>query len=454
MQPAKVPYLKSVAFSDILYWDVKRYARNTFQSQYPIKALNKFIVERSAKVKPFKFPNKDFSFLGVNNKVGLFDAYIEKGNKIKQPYKRVCNGDLVYNPYRVNVGSIGWKTDNQKHEFVSPAYVIFHCDKGLESEFLYRLFRTRTFNQIIDDSTTGSVRQNLKFETLSQIKIPIPPAYIQQELLLSLNRNLQEAKELDRVANEREIEIEEYILKELKISVTRIADKVRGLHFFNYKDCGRWAVDYMLGQGSIAGLKEGKYPVVAVRDFLISYQYGISVKATRIPVGIPVLRMNNINNAEVIADDLKYIILDESEKGKLLLEKGDLLFNRTNSKALVGKTAVFDEDGEYTFASYIIRLKLDTSKVDIHYINYLFNSQVGRVQIDMISRQILGQANVNSQELRDFVFPIPPLNIQRNIGKRIRSLKSAIWQLRNKSDMLRERARESFEAKVFSNEGT
>ena len=80
------------------------------------------------------------------------------------------------------------------------------------------------------------------------------------------------------------------------------------------------------------------------------------------------LRMNNINNSELDIDDLKYITIENEQKDKNLLNNGDLLFNRTNSKELVGKTAVFELDGDYTFASYLIRLKLDTEKANAHYI--------------------------------------------------------------------------------------
>ena len=74
-----------------------------------------------------KSRTKQFKILGVNNKVGLFDAYTEAGRKIKQPYQRVEDGCLAYNPYRVNVGSIGLKTAGQKHDLISSAYVIFKC---------------------------------------------------------------------------------------------------------------------------------------------------------------------------------------------------------------------------------------------------------------------------------------------------------------------------------------
>ena len=80
---------------------------------------------------------------------------------------------------------------------------------------------------------------------------------------------------------------------------------------------------------------------------------------------IDLVLCNNIYNSEITIDKLKYInSIEMSKLPNLLLEKGDLLFNRTNSKELVGKTAIFELDGQYVYASYLIRLKLDTSKVN------------------------------------------------------------------------------------------
>lgn len=166
--------LQTIFFSEFYMWDVKRFVKSSITSNHKIVDLRNYIVQRSEKVKLYEFEEEEFGILGVNNKIGVFDAYTEKGSDINQAYKVVKNNDLTYNPYRVNVGSIGWKTENQKNKYISPAYIVFNCKNGLNPEFLYRMFKTGTFNKIINDNTTGSVRQNLKFNTLSNIKIPLP----------------------------------------------------------------------------------------------------------------------------------------------------------------------------------------------------------------------------------------------------------------------------------------
>ncbi|UKI56804.1 MAG: restriction endonuclease subunit S [Treponema succinifaciens] len=131
------------------------------------------------------------------------------------------------------------------------------------------------------------------------------------------------------------------------------------------------------------------------------------------------------------------------------LNKGDLLFNRTNSKELVGKTAVFEFDSDYVFASYLIRVVIDSTKANVHYISYLFGSKIIRDQINSISRQITGQANVNAEELKDFIFPLPPLSVQNEIVSHINQIKKQVKDLREQAKILREQAKKEFEESVF-----
>ncbi len=159
--------------------------------------------------------------------------------------------------------------------------------------------------------------------------------------------------------------------------------------------------------------------------------------------------MNNIFNGELDISALKYVKIPEKEIPKLILQKNDFLFNRTNSKELVGKTAVFDVDGDFLFASYLIRLKLDEKKINVHFVSFLFNSPIVRSQIDMISRQILGQANVNLTELKSFLIPLPPLPVQNAIVSNINEHKTEIRRLKAEAERLRKEAKESFENEVF-----
>lgn len=115
-----------------------------------------------------------------------------------------------------------------------------------------------------------------------------------------------------------------------------------------------------------------------IGEYLESTQYGTSDKANE-NIGIPILRMGNVSyNGEIDLSDLKYVELDTKDREKYSLKAGDLLFNRTNSKDLVGKTAVVPAlVGEYTYAGYLIRCRVNDKAVP-EYISGFLNSVLGK----------------------------------------------------------------------------
>ena len=172
MHSDRYSFLKFVRYQDVLLWDNKRYFTTQVSSTFPLVRLGNYINEESLRYS-ISDATKTYGILGVNNQIGIFDAYKESGSKIKQKYKKMQVGWLAYNPYRINVGSIGIRTNVHHHEYISPAYVVFSCKEGLLPEFLFLLMKTDLFNKIIRENTTGSVRQNLNFSVLSNLQIPL-----------------------------------------------------------------------------------------------------------------------------------------------------------------------------------------------------------------------------------------------------------------------------------------
>ena len=127
------------------------------------------------------------------------------------------------------------------------------------------------------------------------------------------------------------------------------------------------------------------------------------------------LRMGNIVDGRLELRELKYLPADHTEFPELLLEKGDLLFNRTNSAELVGKTAVFGGVPlPCSFASYLIRVRLNPG-VSPHLVSFSLNGPRGRIWIREVVSQQVGQANVNGSKLAGYVVPFPPLAEQQRI---------------------------------------
>jgi Restriction endonuclease S subunits len=145
-------------------------------------------------------------------------------------------------------------------------------------------------------------------------------------------------------------------------------------------------------------------------------QYGTSEKANRDASGIPVLRMGNIQDGKLVFDDLKYFSKDWSQLTDFMLQDRDVLFNRTNSAELVGKTAVYKNfPPQAVFASYLIRVRVDKNLYDPDLLSSFINSYYGRKYIASVVSQQVGQANVNGTKLSLMPIPLPPLPEQHQI---------------------------------------
>ena len=155
---------------------------------------------------------------------------------------------------------------------------------------------------------------------------------------------------------------------------------------------------------------------------VIQTQYGTSKKATSIVTGFPILRMNNITySGEMDYRDLKYIELSDNEKEKFLLKKGELLFNRTNSKELVGKTGLFELDTPMAFAGYLIKMK-PSNLIHSKFLLFFMNSEFMKKLLYNKAKNIVGMANINAKELEDFSIILPPIELQNKFTERVEKI--------------------------------
>lgn len=173
-------------------------------------------------------------------------------------------------------------------------------------------------------------------------------------------------------------------------------------------------------------------------DLLLSSDYGTSEKAFPDSTGVPVLGMGNIQDQKVILDAPKKLSHQSKDLPRLLLKYNDLLFNRTNSYELVGKSAIYKgNDDEYTFASYLIRLKFPLNLVIPDYISFVINSNWFRQYI--IEPQIIqqtGQANFNGTKLSESYIPVPPTLEQEYIVQKVGTVISKMDEMKNQNSSI------------------
>ena len=155
-----------------------------------------------------------------------------------------------------------------------------------------------------------------------------------------------------------------------------------------------------------------------LRDVIYPPKYGTSSKS--LPNGdVPVLRMGNIQDGEVVYDKLVFSNNVEDNR-KYLLQDGDLLFNRTNSAELVGKTAIFKGNRHVIYAGYLILLR--PIKTNSEYLNYIFSSPYVRSYCKEVKTIGVQQCNINAEKVSQLLVPIAPFEEQMRIVDKIKKV--------------------------------
>ena len=446
--------LKLIELKEFDLWDIKRYTSKKLKSNFNIEKLSNCIKEENRKYKLYLEEHKTFGILGVNNKDGIFDAYEQKGKEINQPYKKMEIGWLAYNPYRINVGSIGIRKKEHLYQYISPAYVVFSCLDNLLPEYLYLLFRTERFIKIINESTTGSVRQNLTSEILKTLKIPLPSISEQETIVKNYYNKITQATTYQQQAETLEKNIESYLFESLGIEQkTEQKTKKKGLQFVEFYKMDFWGVDKIKLD---KGLHSSRYEVTSIGDFpelLVTCFRGKSPKYTEVSskfiLNQKCNRWNSIDFSFVKSiDEDWYNNIDED----FFTKEGDILVNSTGEGTIGRATYITKNYEGLIYDSHMLLLRLNRSIYNPILFVDLFNSSYIQTQIDKIkSAQATKQTELGINNLLKIRIPIlSNLQVQQTIITQIDTYKNEIKILRERVTLLKQQAEQEFEQTIFS----
>ena len=154
------------------------------------------------------------------------------------------------------------------------------------------------------------------------------------------------------------------------------------------------------------------WETATIRDIVADVRYGSSRPA--VDGGkYPYLRMNNITyGGELDLTDTKRIDIPDNELDKCTVRRGDVLFNRTNSKELVGKTCVYNRDEMMVLAGFVIRVRV-TERVLPEFLSAFLNTDFSKQMLLGMCKAAIGQANINAQEMQNIGIYLPPTELQR-----------------------------------------
>ena len=393
--------------------------------------------ERQARIDG-KSPSELYPYLGATGQVGLIDNYLFDGE-----YLLIGEDGAPFFDKSRNVAFL-WKGKfwvnnhahilNAKSEITSNRYLFYYLNS-----FNYRGY------------VGGTTRLKLNQSSLKKIPVSLAPPKQQKQIVAKIEElfsHIDAGVESLKIAKEK---LKQYRQSVLKAAVTgeltkdwreankdKIEPADQLLQRIIIERRQRWEqqqLDQFQAKGKLPKndkwkekYKEPDYNGEVFFDDIPSgwssakidtlafdVRYGSSSKTNDDSSGVPVIRMGNIIDGKLDFSNLKYLPVDHQEFPELLLSDRDLLFNRTNSAELVGKTAIFFDKGRpVSLASYVIRVRL-LSGVESQFVANFINSTIGRAWIKSCVSQNVGQANVNGTKLKALVVPLPPLKEQKEI---------------------------------------
>ena len=158
------------------------------------------------------------------------------------------------------------------------------------------------------------------------------------------------------------------------------------------------------------------WPMVELGEVCERLQYGLSARLNTKEIGYKTFRMNELIDGKCVdSGNMKCCDISAEDFAKYRLVPGDILFNRTNSFEHVGRTGVFDLDGDYCFASYLIRLSVSEDAANTFYVNAFMNTEAFQAGIKQYATRAIGQSNINAKSLGAYRIPVPPLTAQSRI---------------------------------------
>ena len=438
--------------------------------------LGDFVATRTRGIVPNKTPDTTFELYSVPS-LDTGAPEIVTGSEVGSNKQIVDEGTVLLckiNPRINRTWVVSSQTPNQK--IASTEWITFPPNESFEPKYLAYYLKQDTVRDFLAANASGVGGSLMRVKPTTLKDYPIPLASLDQQKRIVAEIEKQFSRLDEAVANLKRVKanLKRYKAAVLKAAAsgrlveteaerarregrsfetgTQLLQRILETRRSQWKGKGKYKEPAAPDTTDLPELPEG-WVWATVEQLSSLVEYGSSAKTREDTTGVPVLRMGNIVEGELVFDELKYLPTKHDEFPKLLLKPGDLLFNRTNSPELVGKTAVFVGSlQKFSFASYLIRVRL-VQGVEPKFLAAFINSAYGRNWVKSVVTQQVGQANVNGTKLQVLAVPLSPETEQHRIVSELDRRISLVREVEGQVDAnfaRAERLRQSTLSRAFS----
>lgn len=288
----------------------------------------------------------------------------------------------------------------------------------INKKFMYYYFLSKY--DLINSNTKGTGIPHVDPSYLDTLVLSIPPLKEQQRIvdrIESLFEKLDKAKELieearDDFEKRKSAVLEKAFRGELTKEWRKESYINSNLMELLLNQNNKLKKNFTFSEATELFELPNQWNWIKLKDCCEKFKYGTSAKSKE-EGKVPVLRMGNLQEGKLDWTNLVYTS-DEEEIKKYELISGDLLFNRTNSPELVGKTSIYEGEREAIYAGYLIRVRT-LEGIDSRFVNYFMNSIFAKHRCMEVKSDGVSQSNINAEKLGDFDIPLPPTEEQKEI---------------------------------------
>lgn len=290
----------------------------------------------------------------------------------------------------------------------------------LNSLYIYYYILSEYFQRELINNSSATTIAIINKSKMGELTVPIPPLNEQERIVDKIERlfeKLDKAKELivearDDFEKRRSAILEKAFRGELTKEWRKNNLVENNIFELLIRQNNKIKKNFKFTQATELFNLPNEWYWIKLKDICEKFKYGTSSKSKE-EGKIPVLRMGNLQGGKLDWSNLVYTS-DEEEISKYDLKFGDLLFNRTNSPELVGKTSIYQCERQAIYAGYLIRVRT-FKDINSKYINYFMNSIFAKHRCMEVKSDGVSQSNINAEKLGDFDIPVPSLEEQNEI---------------------------------------
>lgn len=363
-------------------------------SKWETTPLNGLVAINPESADPVEiFGDHEFEYIdiaSVENGTGkvLFSNLVNPKEAPSRARRRVNVEDILLSTVRPNLKAFAYLEELPKRVLASTGFAVLRADKQkIAPRFLCELlFCDVLQNQMMAKMGKGQY-PSINRADIESLIIPVPPSEVQNQIVTELEL------EVSRGVNARK-------------NIAKSKNELKRM---------------------VAAVYTSKAPRVEVEELSTNIQYGLNEKMNEAGIGYRCFRMNEIAEGRMVDNgEMKCADISAEEFEKYRLNKGDLLFNRTNSIEHVGKTGLFDLDGDYCFASYLVRVVPDQKKVLPLFLCKMMNSPAYQQEAKGKASRAVNQSNINATVMKNIKVPVPTMARQKTFVKKVQELEQKI----------------------------